>query len=391
MLRRSLLFASFFSLAIAGCSGNDAPDPASGHSDAGADAAPDASQTDTSPPDSPLDIAPDTPLDGKQDAPDGSLDALVDHDLPDGPTEASDASEDVAPDTSADTGTDRPCTLGGDECEPGEKCAPLGVNEALVCRPDGDKLPGETCGASGLDDCAAGSACVDYDSTLSTCRPLCNTTVPCPGDHLACFPWFGPSGSVAGICLGDDCLPPAVGCEDGQRCTVLSAASIAIAACVPAGPVPVGGDCSTDECAPGAMCVKVGASYVCRAYCDAGADCGSAHQHCAWPWPALPEIGLCTEGCDPVRQTGCGTDQGCYFMDPADGSTDCFPAGTLPEGADCSSLVDFCLPGLDCVLEPGSGPSFQYFCRAFCDAEHLCTSGNCSTTQATEALKFCMP
>jgi hypothetical protein len=390
MLRRSLLFASF-SLAIAGCSGEDDPAPGPGDSDAGVDASQHDTSTPDSAPDSAPDVAPDTPLDGKQDSPDGSLDAPDDQEPPDGPVEASDASEDVAPDTSGDTGTDRSCTLGGNECEPGEKCAPLGVNEALICGPDGDKLPGEACGASGLDDCVAGSACVEYDSTLSTCKPLCNTTVPCPEDHLACFPWFGPSGSFAGICLGDDCLPPAVGCEDGQRCTVLSAGTIAVAACVPAGPVPVGGDCTTDECAPGAMCVKVGASYVCRAYCDAGADCGSSDQHCAWPWSPLQEIGLCTEGCDPVRQTGCGTDQGCYFMDPADGSTDCFPAGTLPEGADCSALVDFCVPGLDCVMEPGSGPSFQYFCRAFCDAEHPCANGTCSTTQATEALKFCMP
>ncbi len=384
MLQRALLLASF-SLAIAACSGEDTQDSSANQSDAGADSTPDAdaSPLDTSSPDSTPDVQPDTPVDGGKDAPGDDV-------LPDSPAEA-EAGEDAAPDTEPDTGADRACTLGGDECEPDEKCAPLGTNEALVCRPDGDKLPGQPCGASGLDDCIAGSACVDYDSTLSTCKPLCNASVPCSEDHLACFPWFGPGGAVAGICLGDDCLPPAVGCEDGQRCTVLSADTTAVTACVPAGSVPVGGDCSTEECAPGAMCVKTGPSYVCRAYCDGGADCGSSAQHCAWPWSSVPEVGLCTDGCDPVQQTGCGTDQGCYFMDPADGSTDCFPEGTLPEGADCSALVDFCLPGLDCVLEPGSAPDFQYFCRAFCDADHPCPTGTCTTTQATEALKFCMP
>jgi len=381
MLRWTLLLAAC-TLALVACGSDDDPAGGSGGSGGATDASTDtdANVNDSStPPDSGSDALPDAAVD-VQDEPqpqDASSDAV-------------EAGQDATPDVEQDAAADRPCTLDGDECEPGEKCAPAGPNEALVCRPDGDKQVGEACGESGVDDCVSGAACVPYDNTISTCLPLCSDTVPCSESYEACFDWFGPNGSVAGLCFGNDCLPPASGCETGERCTVLSAGEDSVAACVPAGPVAVGGDCSVDECEPGAMCVLAGSSYICRAYCDGGSDCDAEDQHCAWPWPPLPDIGLCSEGCDPVGQTGCGADDACYYLDPTDGSTDCFPAGTLVEGADCSSLADFCLPGLDCVLEPGTTP-FEYYCRAFCDADHPCSSGSCTTTGATEALKFCMP
>lgn len=380
MLRWTLLLAAC-TLPLVGCSSDDDPAGSGGSggaTDAAADA--DASANDSStPPDAGPDVSPDTAVDA-QDEPE----------LPDAPAEASEAGQDATPDVESDAPADRPCTLDGEECEVGEKCAPVGPGETLVCRPDGDKQMDEACGESGVDDCVSGTACVPYDNTVSTCLPLCSDAAPCSESYEACFDWFGTNGSVAGICFGDDCLPPASGCESGERCTVLSAGTQAIAACVPAGPVTIGGDCSVDECEPGAMCVGTGSGYVCRAYCDAGSDCGAEDQHCVWPWPSLPAVGLCTEGCDPVRQTGCASGDACYYLDPADGSTDCFPAGTLPEGTDCSSLMDFCQPGLDCVLEPGTTP-YEYYCRAFCDGDHPCSSGDCTTTEATEALKFCMP
>lgn len=326
------------------------------------------------------DASTDAPSDAMTDA---QADAQPGDATTDGETDAgSDASEDAA--------ADRPCTLGGDECEPGEKCAPVGAADALVCRPDGDKQIGQVCGEAGTDDCVSGAACVPYDSSTSTCVALCDGTVACAESYEACFDWFGPDGDVAGICLGDGCEPPAVDCENGERCTVLSTADEAVAACVPAGTVPVGGDCSVEECEPGAMCVQSGSNYVCRPYCEGGADCGADDRHCIWPWPSLPDIGLCRAGCDPVRQTGCSTGEGCYYMDPVEGSTECWTEGTLAEGEDCGSMIEFCLPGLDCVLEPGSSP-YEYYCRAYCDDDHPCTTGTCTTTDATSALKFCMP
>lgn len=329
----------------------------------------------------------------------GTADAAVDAPLPDANTDVSeDTSQDVpdesmqeaAPDVEPEAGPDTPCTLGGNECEPGEKCTPVGVGDALVCRPDGDKSLGDVCGTGGIDDCVSGMVCVPYSGTVSTCVSLCGTGLPCDKSYQACFDWFGATGSVAGICLGDDCTPPDTGCSDGERCTVLASQGHTVPACVPAGDVPVGQDCSVNECEPGAMCVQAGSAQICRAFCEAGLDCVQEDLHCVWPWTSLPDIGLCRAGCDPVRQTGCEANEGCYYMDPDEGSTDCFDAGTLEEGADCGTFAEMCAPGLDCVLDPGSTP-FTYHCRAFCDSEQVCPTGSCTTTDATAALKFCMP
>ncbi len=321
---------------------------------------------------------------------DSGIDATNDTASPD--SEVPDATANDAGDgAAAEAGPDRPCTLGGTECNAGEKCSPEGTNQALVCRPAGDKQQGEACGTASVDDCAAGLACVAYSSTLSTCEPLCNTNVACADTaHQACFPWFGTNGEVAGVCLGDNCTPPSTGCSNGQRCTVYSSGNNTVTACAPAGTVPVGGDCSVDECVAGAMCVQTSSQQLCRAFCDGGADCTAVDLHCAWQWSTLPTIGLCAAGCDPVRQTGCGNGESCYFSDPDVGSTLCWATGTLAAGADCGSSGSMCQAGYDCVLQPGSSP-YQYYCRAYCDADHPCATGTCTTTDATKALKFCMP
>lgn len=380
MLSRSSAWAlvalGTITLLLPACGSDDQPDGAAGTGthDAAVDGADDSSLTDAAN-EAMADVSsPDAQADGSN----------VDSDV------EPDAGADAEPDVVAEAGVDRPCTLGGNECEPGEKCAPDGVDETLVCRPDGDKAAGELCGVSGVDDCVSGTACVPYDTTSSHCETLCGATVPCSDEDAICFDWFGPNGDVAGICLGDGCTPPSTGCSGGERCTVLSFEGQVVSACVPAGPVAVGGDCSAEECEPGAMCVQAGGLFVCRAFCDAGADCVDGELHCVWPWPSLTEVGLCRSGCDPVRQTGCEPGEGCYFEDPAEGSTMCWDAGPLAEGTDCSSFAEMCAPGLDCVLDPGSTP-FTYHCRAFCDADNDCTSGTCQTTDATPALKVCMP
>ncbi|HNS95820.1 MAG TPA: hypothetical protein PLJ27_16405 [Polyangiaceae bacterium] len=340
--------------------------------------------------DATTDVEADTTLDAPSDSiADQQAEAPADVATQD-VVEASDAPQETDIDADPDAQVDRPCTLLGQECEPGEKCSPEGKDDALVCRPDGDKSLGNACGENGFDDCLSGLACVEYSSKLSTCRPLCIDTASCPQPTAqSCEPWFGPAGAVAGVCLGDLCSPPSTGCKADERCTVLSVASRAVTACVPAGAVKVGGDCTVDECEPGAMCVHAGGKYVCRSFCHGGNDCNDDDLHCVWPWGDDVAFGLCRSGCDPVRQKGCDDNEGCYYMDPETGSTDCWLAGGLLPGADCSNM-SLCQPGFDCVLEPGSSP-FKYYCRAYCDDYTPCAAGTCTTTQATAALKFCMP
>ncbi len=257
--------------------------------------------------DATTDVEADTTLDAPSDSiADQQAEAPADVATQD-VVEASDAPQETDIDADPDAQVDRPCTLLGQECEPGEKCSPEGKDDALVCRPDGDKSLGNACGENGFDDCLSGLACVEYSSKLSTCRPLCIDTASCPQPTAqSCEPWFGPAGAVAGVCLGDLCSPPSTGCKADERCTVLSVASRAVTACVPAGAVKVGGDCTVDECEPGAMCVHAGGKYVCRSFCHGGNDCNDDDLHCVWPWGDDVAFGLCRSGCDPVLLHGPG-------------------------------------------------------------------------------------
>ena len=80
--------------------------------------------------------------------------------------------------------------------------------------------------------------------------------------------------------------------------------------------------------------------------------------------------------CDLVLQTGCEDGEACYFSDPQNGSSLCWDEGSLPNGADCSSMA-LCAPGHDCFLDQGSDPH-TYTCRAYCDDDHPCETGTCT-------------
>jgi len=298
--------------------------------------------------------------------------------------------QDVSPDTQQDTQVeDKSCTLGGGECNEGDKCVPEGEADALVCRPAGEGQAGEPCGAGDADDCVAGAVCVPYDQTLSFCEVLCTSTsedVPCPEAFQTCFPYFGPLGAVAGFCIGSDCEPPDQGCKEGERCTVLAATAFD---CVPAGETPPGSDCSEDDCQAGSICMTIDGETLCRRFCEAASDCVTPDTHCIFTWQEFSDWGLCRPGCDPMTQDDCPEGQACYYMDPDVGSTDCWPEGSLAQGADCSSLTEFCEAGLDCILEPGSDP-FEYYCRAWCDDEHPCDTGACQFTGAMPLMGVCL-
>jgi len=319
--------------------------------------------------------------------PDADLPDEADTITPDGEDGIEEPIEDVTGDELPD---DRPCTLGGDECEEGEKCTPQGPGESLVCRPAGTAAVGDECGLGGEDDCVAGAVCVPYDDDTSLCALRCTSEsgdVPCPEDYQVCVPWFGPGGSTAGICLGDDCTPPADGCGAGERCSVILDVAFA---CLPAGGVPFDGDCSTEECEAGLICRDTGEGLRCHRFCENASDCLEEDTHCIWPWQDFTDWGYCMPGCDPVRGTGCETGEGCYFMDPETGSMDCWTAGDMGEGEDCSSMSELCVPGLDCILQPDSDP-FEYYCRAYCDDEHPCATGTCQSTTAMPLMKVCIP
>lgn len=285
-----------------------------------------------------------------------------------------------------DTGeTLKSCTLGGDECAEDENCAPSDDGYSLVCRKAGSVQPGGRCLAH--EDCSKGSACITYWQDIAYCKPLCSQSVSCPEEFQICLPWFGNEGTLAGVCFGTNCTPPDIGCAEGDRCTVLGNQ---VFDCVPAGPVPVGGDCSEEDCVAGAVCVQSSGESICRAFCGKAEDCTGADDHCIFPW-RFTDFGYCKEGCDPILQEGCNPGEGCYFSDPTIGTTLCWQAGTLEEGEDCSSFIEFCKPGLDCILQPDTNP-YEYYCRAYCDPAHPCPQGyKCSYPIASPVMGVCLP
>lgn len=256
-----------------------------------------------------------------------------------------------------------------------------------MCSSTGPTAEGGVCSDHG--DCEPLTYCIDlFDEGTSYCLGLCTAVsdgLSCREESQACAPLF--ENLDAGLCIGDDCTPPETGCDDGERCAPFMGE---VLACLPAGTVPVGGDCSEDFCVPGASCVEEWPyGYICRSLCQSSSDCDVSAPRCLFIWDGVLDWGICQDGCDPVTQLGCDSDLACYYSDPEVGSTICWEAGDLLEGADCSSMIELCEPGLDCFLEPDTDP-FEYYCRAYCDIDHPCETGTCQTTPYMLGMRICL-
>lgn len=286
----------------------------------------------------------------------------------------------------ADSGSFLPCHLGTEECPEGTHCAIVGASDTLGCVPYGAKEEGAICKPYSTE-CEKGSVCVLYYGDVGLCKRLCSEALSCPKDFQICEPWFGEDGTVAGICVGSDCTPPAEGCHEGQRCEVVLDM---VFDCFPAGPVEAYGDCSEKDCKPGLVC-RLGDydTPLCLPYCKKAEDCPEPDTHCVYPWHDFTDFGHCMPGCDPVLQEGCPQGQGCYYADLMIGKTLCFDAGKLEAGADCTEMIEMCKPGYDCVLDPGSTYPYTYHCRAWCDKDHPCEQGTCLFTFFNPTIGFC--
>ena len=302
----------------------------------------------------------------------------------------------------------------------------MGGQATCVCQNECDELDAARCNGNVLqtckvdaDDCRywedtencqdSGRTCVE-DSGGASCTQDCSNactpgTARCRGFYLErcqegqpCPVWKPEQDCTQTLEYCEDrdgnprctsCEPPDQGCPPGNKCTMTTAK---VFACFDAGPQGPGDDCSSQACQAGLICITYdGSDYRCWQYCQSSDDCPGEDTHCIWPWPETTEVwGICRPGCDPVKQTGCGQDEACIYMDPDVGSTDCWTAGSLQEGDECD-FTELCAAGLDCVKDPGSDPP-TYHCRRYCDATHPCSSGfECIQTEASGALKMCFP
>lgn len=183
-----------------------------------------------------------------------------------------------------------------------------------------------------------------------------------------------PDASVCGIVFPPNNMPLNFVCREslgevgvGEPCTR---------------PTGVAGE---DDCAPGHFCSSYGLptaepqQRVCRALCDAHADCGD-DAHCIWLHP-IGNVGTCTDACDPrgddcVEGSKCSmffsgpdlqsywictNDAGANIGDPCSGSEQCgagqwCPFSTTPADRKCTA---FCADDIPCPNGEACLPNAQ--------------------------------
>jgi hypothetical protein len=149
------------------------------------------------------------------------------------------------------------------------------------------------------------------------------------------------------------------GCESGNTCDA-DYWEVLIPTietyCRPIGPKAVGDACESNrDCGFGATCDFGG--LMCRASCARPPECTAPGGHCldlVRPnSSASPSPSVCTENCDPLKQTGCPSERGCYLASVQ------------------RSLYTYCStpgPGLQ-----GSACEGQSACKA----GYICLNGGC--------------
>ncbi len=132
-------------------------------------------------------------------------------------------------------------------CKANEQCY-VNSKGVLACAAPGTLTKGAGC--KYLADCAKGMLCVD-----SACRPVCDAkgsppVVACSAAGATCVELVSASGPIGynlGACIGGDgCNLLTNGCPTGLMCVPFATDK----ACVTAGTIAVGGDCT----APSALC-----------------------------------------------------------------------------------------------------------------------------------------
>lgn len=184
------------------------------------------------------------------------------------------------------------CNLFLQDCSPGDKCTAWNMdggifpNGTKCVAQTGDKLPGETCMlegsfGEGIDNCVAGSLCLDIDNSgKATCVAYCagdmqNPTCPEPEDKCAFL--FEPT---VPLCF-PACDPLTQNCADDEACVPnIAALGSEYFVCMPlvfeAIPGQYGDACyAISGCDRGFQCIFAenvpncaGDMYCCSTWCD---------------------------------------------------------------------------------------------------------------------------
>ena len=143
-----------------------------------------------------------------------------------------------------------------DACPSGETCSFV-QGGALGCAPTGDV---DVRGACSTDEpCQDGLICVNLGGAEGQkCFQPCDPALSTPECTAASTRCRGLVDQGFGICANSiPCNPLNDMCDIGQRCTLVAGNTNGYSECQRAGNVPRGGDCSSQSCQRGNVCVNV--------------------------------------------------------------------------------------------------------------------------------------
>ena len=278
----------------------------------------------------------------------------------------------------------------GTGCTDEASCVWLPTNDRAECRDvSAGRAIGQSCTVSAAN-CEEGASCVALDGAAprcyQACRPL-QSNADCAslsGDN-ACVELVGTSGTY-GVCTPfERCDPLLDRCPAGEVCSFVQGGELG---CAPSGAVPVRGDCSSDPCDQGLICVNLGGDVGSRCFeaCDARAIdpvCQTPATRCA----ALraQTFGICVDStpCDPVNDA-CPVGQRCTIATA--NVTECQPVGNVARGNDCSA--ESCQRGNVCVNVAGSAGAV---CYEPCGPMSACSVGACSPNLSGFGFGICRP
>jgi len=210
------------------------------------------------------------------------------------PTTSGATTEDPTPTTGEPPVPDLPgggeCDLFAQDCGEGTKCNAWSTNGTIFpngakCVPVGDKLPGEDCTlegnfGDGIDDCVAGSICLDIDNSgEASCVAYCSGSMDapvCPEAESRCSFLFEPT---VPLCF-PSCDPLIQNCGASETCVPnIAALGAEFFVCMPRVfdeiPGQYGDTCAAlSNCEPSFLCIFAenvpgcANEYCCSAYCE---------------------------------------------------------------------------------------------------------------------------
>jgi hypothetical protein len=158
------------------------------------------------------------------------------------------------------------------------------------------------------------------------------------------------------------------GCSGGDKCTALQNGKVLNLNCGSKGSKVEGDTCTPsqtgDDCGDQLACFSLAADpslYTCHRICPtsgSASDCPGT-ETCSLVVPGLSGLAFCepTIACQPLEQTGCPSDQACYYGTKG---AICGRTGSVQPGGTCVN-VNECAQGSTCITVGGVGS-----CSSFC-------------------------